>query len=114
MRHPPLPVDSIAADINVDSLNVLGMTRDLVLLGAERSSLGPMAKAILDRQQRTLGIDTAPGAGYFFRSDHFPFAKVGVPAVSISEPNEFIGKDPGFARKQHDDYRAPQVSPADR
>ncbi len=106
VRHPPLPVGSIAADINVDSLNVLGMTRDLVLLGAERSSLGPMAKTILDRQHRSLGIDTAPGAGYFFRSDHFPFAKVGVPAVSISEPNEFIGKDPGFARKQHDDYRA--------
>jgi Zn-dependent M28 family amino/carboxypeptidase len=106
VRHPTLPVDSIAADINVDSLNVLGMTRDLVLLGAERSTLGPMAKAVLDRQHRTLGIDTAPGAGYFFRSDHFPFAKVGVPAVSISNPNEFIGRDPGFAKKQHEDYRA--------
>jgi Zn-dependent M28 family amino/carboxypeptidase len=105
VRHSPLPVDQIAADINVDSMNVLGMTRDLVLLGAERSTLGPMAKAILDRQKRTLGVDTSPGAGYFFRSDHFPFAKVGVPAVSISEPNEFIGKDPQFAKKQHQDYR---------
>jgi Zn-dependent M28 family amino/carboxypeptidase len=105
VRHSPLPVDQIAADINVDSLNVLGMTRDLVLLGAERSTLGPIAKAILDRQKRTLGVDTNPGAGYFFRSDHFPFAKVGVPAVSISEPNEFIGKDPQFAKKQHEDYR---------
>jgi len=106
VRHAPLPVNQIAADINVDSLNVLGMTRDLVLLGAERSTLGPMAKAILDRQQRTLGVDTSPGAGYFFRSDHFPFAKAGVPAVSISEPNEFTGKDPAFAKKQHEDYRS--------
>ncbi len=106
VRHPPLAVDAMAANINVDSLNVLGMTRDLVLLGAERSTLGPMAKAILERQHRIVGIDTAPGAGYFFRSDHFPFAKVGVPALSISEPNEFIGKDPGFAKKQHEDYRA--------
>jgi Zn-dependent M28 family amino/carboxypeptidase len=105
VRHSPLPVNQIAADINVDSLNVLGMTHDLVLLGAERSTLGPLAKAILARQGRTLGIDTSPGAGYFFRSDHFPFAKVGVPAVSISEPNEFTGKDPAFAKKQHEDYR---------
>ena len=105
VRHPPLPVDRIAANINVDSLNVLGMTRDLVLLGAERSTLGPMAKTILGRQRRVLGIDTSPGAGYFFRSDHFPFAKAGIPAVSISEPNEFIGKDPAFAKKQHEDYR---------
>jgi Zn-dependent M28 family amino/carboxypeptidase len=105
VRHAPLPVNQIAADINVDSLNVLGMTRDLVLLGAERSTLGPMAKSILTRQHRMLGIDTSPGAGYFFRSDHFPFAKVGVPAVSISDPNDFVGKDPAFAKKQHDDYR---------
>jgi Zn-dependent M28 family amino/carboxypeptidase len=105
VRHSPLPVDQIAANLNVDSLNVLGMTRDLVLLGADRSTLGPMAKPILDRQKRTLGVDASPGAGYFFRSDHFPFAKVGVPAVSISEPNEFVGKDPQFAKKQHEDYR---------
>jgi Zn-dependent M28 family amino/carboxypeptidase len=105
VRHSPLPVGQIAADINVDSLNVLGMTRDLVLLGAERSTLGPMAKAIVTRQHRTLGIDMSPGAGYFFRSDHFPFAKEGVPAVSISEPSEFAGKDPAFAKKQHQDYR---------
>src|SRR6185295_1866561 len=75
VRHSPLPVNQIAADINVDSLNVLGMTRDLVLVGGERSTLGPMAKAIVTRQHRTLGIDMSPGAGYFFRSDHFPFAK---------------------------------------
>ena len=103
VQHSPLPVDRIAADINVDSLNVLGPTRDLVLLGAERSTLGAIAKTILERRQRTPGVDMEPGAGYFFRSDHFPFAKSGVPAVSITEPNEYVGKDPAFAKKQHEE-----------
>jgi Zn-dependent M28 family amino/carboxypeptidase len=105
VQHSPIPVGRIAADINVDSLNVLGPTRDLVLLGAERSTLGAIAKTILERRRRTLGVDTEPGAGYFFRSDHFPFAKSGVPALSITEPNEYVGKDPAFAKKQHEEYR---------
>ena len=55
-------------------------------------------------QGRTLTGDVEPGAGHFFRSDHFPLAKAGVPAVSISDPEHYIGKDPAFAKKQRDDY----------
>ena len=55
-------------------------------------------------QGRTLTGDVEPGAGQFFRSDHFPLAKAGVPAVSISDPEHYIGKDPAFAKKQRDDY----------
>ena len=53
---------------------------------------------------RVVGGDPEPGRGYFFRSDHFPLAKVGIPALSFSEPTEFIGKDPGFAKKLRDEY----------
>ena len=99
-----MPVQQLAADINVDSLNVLGATSDLAVLGTERSTLGPMLAAIVKAQGRTMTGDVEPGAGHFFRSDHFPLAKAGVPAVSISGPEHYIGKDPAFAKKQRDDY----------
>ena len=103
-KHPMMPVDHIAANINIDSLNVVGPTRDLALLGADRSSLGPMITAIVKSRGRVLTGDNNPGAGLFFRSDHFPLAKVGVPAVSLGEPEHFVGKDPSFAKQQRDDY----------
>ena len=103
-RHPMIPINQFAADINIDSLNVLGATSDLAVLGTERSSLGPMLAAIVNEQGRTLTGDVEPNAGHFFRSDHFPLAKAGVPAVSISDPEHYIGKNPAFAKKQRDDY----------
>ena len=65
----------MAANLNVDGLNYLGPTRDMVQLGSDRSTLGPMLEAILKERGRTLGRDLHPERGYFFRSDHFPFAK---------------------------------------
>jgi Zn-dependent M28 family amino/carboxypeptidase len=103
-RHPMVPVNQLSADINVDSINVDGATSDMAVLGTERSTLGPMLAAIVKLQGRTLTGDVQPGAGHFFRSDHFPLAKAGVPAVSISDPEHYIGKGPAFAKKQRDDY----------
>jgi Zn-dependent M28 family amino/carboxypeptidase len=51
-----------------------------------------------------VGPDPEPERGYFFRSDHFSLAKVGIPAVSAGESVDFIGKDPSFAKRMHDDY----------
>jgi Zn-dependent M28 family amino/carboxypeptidase len=90
-QHPVLPMARVVANINVDGLNYLGPTRDIVLLGADRSTLGPMAQALAQERGRTIGADQHPERGYFFRSDHFPLAKAGVPALSISEPREFSG-----------------------
>jgi Zn-dependent M28 family amino/carboxypeptidase len=81
----------MAANINVDGLNYLGPTSDMILLGSDRSTLGPMVEEILKARGRTLGQDAHPERGYFFRSDHFPLAKAGVPALSISEPKQFLG-----------------------
>ena len=102
--HPVLPPDAWAANINIDSLNLFGRTRDIVLLGAERSTLGDAAADVAQRYERVVGGDPEPGRGYFFRSDHFPLAKIGVPALSISEPTQFLGKDPAFGKKLHDAY----------
>jgi len=102
--HPALPASAWAANINIDGLNFSGPSRDIVLLGAERSSIGTVASELTAHHQRVVGADPEPERGYFFRSDHFSLAKLGIPAVSIGEPIDFIGKDPGFAKRVHDEY----------
>ena len=85
-------MDKVAANINIDGVNYLGATTDMVQLGSERSTLGATIDALLKERNRTLGSDQHPERGYFFRSDHFPFAKAGVPALSLSEPQQFTGR----------------------
>jgi Zn-dependent M28 family amino/carboxypeptidase len=104
VANPPLPMDQIVANINVDGLNYLGPSRDLTLLGAERSTLGPMAEALAAERDRVIGADQHPERGYFFRSDHFPLAKAGVPALSISEPQEFLGPNAAALREKQQAY----------
>ncbi len=104
--HPLIPMNALAANINVDGINYLGPTRDLVLLGADRSSLGLMAEALAKERERTIGPDQHPERGYFFRSDHFPLAKAGVPALSISEPREFTGPDAAELKKRQEAYNS--------
>jgi Zn-dependent M28 family amino/carboxypeptidase len=102
--HLPLPAGAWAANINVDELNLFGRTRDIVLLGAERSTIGDVVRAVAMRRERVVSGDSDPGRGLFFRSDHFPLARIGVPAISISEPTQYLGKDPEFGKKLHEDY----------
>ncbi|MEY4634386.1 MAG: hypothetical protein RJA55_184 [Acidobacteriota bacterium] len=102
--NPPRPMDKVAANINVDGVNYLGPTNDMVQLGSDRSTLGPMVEALLKERGRTLGIDAHPERGYFFRSDHFPFAKAGVPALSLSEPKQFTGPNAAALLKKQEEY----------
>ncbi len=104
--HLPLPADHWAANINVDGLNLVGRAKDIVLLGADRSTLGNVANDVAGRRERIVGPDPEPGRGYFFRSDHFPLVRAGIPAVSVGESSQFVGKDPGFAKKMRDEYNA--------
>jgi Zn-dependent M28 family amino/carboxypeptidase len=104
--HLPLPADRWAANINIDGLNVVGRAKDIVLLGSDRSTLGTVAQTLATEQKRVVGKDPEPGRGYFFRSDHFPLVKAGIPAVSISDSTQYVGKDPAFAKKMRDEYIA--------
>jgi Zn-dependent M28 family amino/carboxypeptidase len=104
VANPPLPMEKVAANINVDGVNYLGPTTDMVQLGSDRSTLGPMVEAILKARGRTLGRDQHPERGYFFRSDHFPFAKAGVPALSLSEPQQFTGPNAAALKKKQEEY----------
>jgi Zn-dependent M28 family amino/carboxypeptidase len=103
-QHPVIPMAQVVANVNIDGINYLGPTRDIVLLGAERSTLGPMAQALAKERGRTVVEDRHPERGSFFRSDHFPFAKAGVPAVSIGEPSEFTAANADELRKKQEAY----------
>jgi Zn-dependent M28 family amino/carboxypeptidase len=104
VANPPLPMDKVAANINIDGANYLGPTKDMVQLGSDRSTLGPMVEAILKERGRVLVGDSHPERGYFFRSDHFPFAKAGVPALSLSEPRQFTGPNAAALLKKQEEY----------
>ena len=104
--HPVLAAGAWAANINIDGVNLFGKARDIVLLGSERSTFGTMAEELAQQRGRVVGPDPEPGRGYFFRSDHFPLAKIGIPALSISDPVEYVGRDPGFAKKLQDEFIA--------
>jgi Zn-dependent M28 family amino/carboxypeptidase len=105
-QHPVTPMAQVVANINIDGINYLGPTRDIVLLGADRSTLGPMAQTLAKERGRVIGEDQHPERGYFFRSDHFPFAKAGVPALSISEPREFLGPNAEELKKKQEAYNS--------
>jgi len=102
--HPVVPLAKTAADINLDSMNILGPTADFVPLGAERSSL----KAVVDQIARERGLrispDPRPEQGSFYRSDHFPFAKVGVPSISVKEGDDYIGHPKDWGEKKFQEY----------
>jgi Zn-dependent M28 family amino/carboxypeptidase len=103
-RHPVVPISKTAANINLDSMNILGPTHDFVLLGAERSSL----KAVIDLIARERGLrispDPRPEQGSFYRSDHFPFAKVGVPSISLKEGSDYVGHPKDWGDKKFKEY----------
>jgi Zn-dependent M28 family amino/carboxypeptidase len=104
-RHPLVPIEKVVADINLDSMNILGPTRDFVPLGVERSSF---MKAVCEDIARERGLrispDPRPEQGSFFRSDHFPFAKVGVPSISLKEGSDYVGHSKDWGEKKFKEY----------
>ncbi len=103
-RNPAYPLEKTAANINIDGGNLYGITRDFGALGAERSNLGKFVDKALKRRGMTFTPDNRPEQGYFFRSDHFPFAKKGVPALSIRNGGDYVGKPADFSEKLLADY----------
>ena len=103
-QHPLVPLNKTAANINLDSMNVLGPTNDFVALGAERSSLQAIVEAIARDRHLRISPDPRPEQGSFYRSDHFPFAKVGVPSLSFKEGNDYIGHGPEWGEKKFREY----------
>jgi len=106
VRNPTFPHRKIVANINTDNTNIYGQTRDIIFLGAERSTIGDVVESIAERRRMIVGTDPAPEQGYFYRSDHFSFAKAGIPAVSLQTGEDFVGKPEGWGEEQKQAYTA--------
>ena len=87
--NPTVPVSQIVANFNVDGLNVWGPTGDLEFIGYGKNSLTALAEAVAGGMGRTIAPDSNPDLGLFYRSDHFNFARVGVPAAYFKAGREF-------------------------
>lgn len=105
-ENPPVPAQAMVANLNMDGGNVLGRTRDLNVLGDTKSSLGPQLSALIKPLGMRITPEEFPERGAFYRSDHFAFAKVGVPAVSIGEGSDFEGRPKGWGTQQGEEYTA--------
>lgn len=103
-QNPLIPTEDIVANLNVDGGNVLGETRDLTVLGEHKSSLGPTLAKMIEPRGMRLSPDAFPERGFFYRSDHFSFAKAGVPSISIGEGDDFVGRTREWGIQQAEDY----------
>jgi len=113
-EHPTVPAASIVADLNLDVVTVSGRVRDLNVMGDNKSTLGPMLANVIRPKGMKLSPDAHPEAGHFYRSDHFSFAKVGVPSVSIGAGDDYVDKPKDFGVKANEDYNAHRYhQPAD-
>jgi len=100
VRAPIFPLDRTAAVVNIDGANVRGLTHDVGALGADRSELGDVFATAARAESLTATGDPDPSKGSFFRSDHFPFARAGVPSLSIESGVDFRGRPAGWGDEQ--------------
>ncbi len=105
-QNPLIPLNKIAGNVNIDGVNFFGRTKDFSALGSERSALGAIVDAVAAERKMTLEGDMRPEQGFFFRSDHFPFAKAGVPAVSLRHGDDFVTPLKGEALNFFSNYTA--------
>jgi Zn-dependent M28 family amino/carboxypeptidase len=103
-RFPVFSPEKTTANVNIDGGNLYGLTNDYGALGAERSDVMPIVQTILAERKMTFALDSHPEQGSFFRSDHFPLAKVGIPAISVRNGTDYIGKSKDFAQKTFDEF----------
>jgi len=104
--HPTFAPGRIAADINYDGGNIWGKTRDLTYIGYGKSTIDPIVEAIAARQGRVVKPDQMPDRGYFYRSDQYNFARLGVPALFVKSGTDFIGRPEGWGKQQVEYFEA--------
>ncbi len=101
---PLYPLARTVANLNIDGINQWGRTTDLTVVGLGASDLDDYAKAAAAEQSRTLKPDAEPEKGFYYRSDHFNFAKKGVPAFDPDAGVDFVGKPAGYGKQKRDEY----------
>lgn len=99
-RHPTFPAERIAANINFDGGNIWGRTSEVPLIGFGKSNLDAFARAAASRQGRVVTDEPFPDRGFFYRSDQFSFARIGVPALYFDTATSFVGHPPAWGKEQ--------------
>lgn len=105
-ERPLYPHAKTVAVINIDSMNMFGKTRDVVAVGLGASELDDYLVAAAKLQKRTVKPDPEPEKGYYYRSDHFSFAKKGVPALYAESGIEYEGRPAEFGKSVRENYVA--------
>ncbi|HPM57621.1 MAG TPA: M28 family metallopeptidase [Thermomonas sp.] len=90
VAHPVIPLDKTVAVFNLDALSPVGKARDITVVGKGSSQLEDLLKPLLDAQKRKPVGETNTAAGYYFRSDHFNFAKAGVPSLYLDSGTDLL------------------------
>lgn len=105
-QNPTVPAGRMAANINYDGGNIWGVTKDITFIGYGKSSLDQVVDFYAGQQGRTVKPDQFPDRGFFYRSDQFNFAKVGVPAIYLDNGTEVEGHDPEWGRQKIEEWEA--------
>jgi hypothetical protein len=103
-KHPTIPPDRLAVDINLEGINNLGRTSDLAVIGLGKSSVDDVIRSLAAAQGRSVHGDPYPDRGTFYRSDNFELARVGVPGGRIAGGPNFIGRPHGWGQEQQEKY----------
>ncbi len=107
VTRPPFPLKDVAAVLNLDGMNLDGRTNDIGALGTDQSTLGAVFRTAATAEGLRVSLDPDDlKRGYFFRSDHFPFARAGVPGLSLQTGISFVGRPANYGRERKDEYIA--------
>jgi Zn-dependent M28 family amino/carboxypeptidase len=102
--NPLYPTAKTLANINIDGVNQWGRTKDITMVGDDNSTLIDLLREAAGTQGRTVKPDPEPEKGFYYRSDHFEFAKVGVPALYTDSGVDYVGKDVAYSKQKRDEY----------
>jgi Zn-dependent M28 family amino/carboxypeptidase len=103
-KHLPIAADRIALGLNFDAILPIGVPESVTVTGAERTSFYPTVEKTAKAFGFAIQADSEPGAGHYYRSDHFSFARVGIPAFSIDAGVKFAGHPAEWGKAQQEDY----------
>lgn len=103
-QNPVYPAKQTLANINMDGLNWYGKTKDIIVIGRDQNELEDYLAEEAAKMGRVISYETHPEAGYYYRSDHFNFAKVGIPALYTESGIDVIGKGKAFGEAKKDEY----------
>ncbi len=102
--NPIFPLNKTVGGVNMDGLNMLGRTRDVIVVGAGKSELEPMLAGLVKAQGRVIAPEPTPEKGFFYRSDHFSFAKLGVPMIYYDSGEDLLVGGVAAGRAASEDY----------